>query len=487
MSGDSRGRLIVVSNRLPLRVTQTTSGVCRVSPGSGGLVSAMAPVMRARGGVWIGWPGISGEDPGLAVQFRAAGKQQGYSFEPVFLSQEECDSFYYGFSNEIVWPLFHDLQSLCNFDPTYWQGYLNVNGKYADAIARRARRTDVVWIHDYHLMNVAASLRGRGRGARLAFFLHIPFPSPDIFGKLPWRRSVLRALLAHDLVGFQTRRDRRNFLDCLTEYLPEAELGSRSQPLARLRLDGHECRAGSFPIGIDHNDFYRRAVSPEVVHRADHLTRLLPNRSLILGVDRLDYTKGIPERLCAFGKALERYPDLRERVTLIQVVVPSRADIPQYQELKARIENLVGEINGRFTRPGDWVPIHYVFRSLESEELLGYYHACQIALITPLKDGMNLVAKEYCACDPDENGVLILSEFAGAATQMANGALLVNPYDVEGIADAIHAAVMMPGRERRARMRRLRRGIRRQDVFWWVETFIQAAIDAGTDIAAARA
>ncbi len=478
MGAEPRSRLIVVSNRLPLKVERTRTGACRVTPGAGGLVSAMAPVMRSRGGVWIGWPGLSGGDDLLRKEFRSAGQREGYSFEPVFLTKEERDAFYYGFSNEVVWPLFHDLQSLCNFDPTYWRGYLAVNCKYADVIAKKVTHSDFVWVHDYQLMGVGKALRDREHGACLAFFLHIPFPSPDIFGKLPWRESVLRSLLAYDLVGFQTRRDRRNFLDCVNQFLPEAEIIGRGQALVRLRLGKRESRAGWFPIGIDHNDFYRRASSPEVVRRAHDLSRLLPNRHLILGVDRLDYTKGIPERLCAFRNALERYPDLHGRVTLIQVVVPSRADIPQYQELKSRIENLVGEINGRFTRPGDWVPIHYVFRALETHDLLALYHACQIALITPLKDGMNLVAKEYCACNPDEDGVLILSEFAGAATQMARGALLVNPYDIEGIADTIHTAFLMSGEERRARMRRLRRGIRRQDVFWWVDAFVRAATEA---------
>jgi len=480
MRAAPRSRLIVVSNRLPLKVERTGPAECHVSPGTGGLVSAMAPVMRARGGVWIGWPGTSGNDELLRKEFRRAGQREGYRFEPVFLTREERDAFYYGFSNEVVWPLFHDLQSLCRFDPAYWRGYLAVNRRYADVIAKKTTHADFIWVHDYQLMGVGRALRDLGHEACCAFFLHIPFPSPDIFGKLPWRESVLRSLFAYDLVGFQTRRDRRNFLDCIDQFLPDAEVSGRGQSLVRLRLGERESRAGWFPIGIDHNDFYRRANSPEVVRRAHDLSRLLPDRHLILGIDRLDYTKGIPERLCAFRNALERYPDLHERVTLIQIVVPSRADIPQYQELKSRIENLVGEINGRFTRPGGWVPIHYVFRALEPNDLLAFYHACQIALITPLKDGMNLVAKEYCACDPDENGVLILSEFAGAAVQMASGALLVNPCDIEAVADTLHTAFLMSGSERRARMRRLRRGIRRQDVFWWVDTFMSAATGAIT-------
>ncbi len=473
--GAPAGRMVVVSNRLPLTIRRVPGQKPELGPGSGGLVTALGPVMRARGGVWIGWPGFCGDDAALATQFTAAGEEAGYTLAPVFLHPEEQHGFYHGFSNEIVWPLFHDLASLCNFEPAYWRSYQVVNAKFARTVAAQAQPGDFVWVHDYQLMTVGAHCRELGVTGPLAFFLHVPFPPPDIFLKLPWRKAVLRALLTYDLVGFQAPRDRRNFVDCIHQLLPEVQITGRGQPLVRLRLGDHETRAGRFPIGIDFNDFFRRASAPAVVAAAAALRELLSHRQLILGVDRLDYTKGIPERLRAFGIALERYPQLRERVTLIQVVVPSRADLPQYRELKARIENLVGEINGRFTRPGGWVPIHYVFRSLSPEDLLSYYRAAEIALITPLKDGMNLVAKEYCAASPDEDCVLILSEFAGAAAEMRDAALLVNPCDLEAVADAIDRAFHLEAGERRARMRHLRRRLRRHDVYWWVESFTAAA------------
>lgn len=243
-----------------------------------------------------------------------------------------------------------------------------------------------------------------------------------------------------------------------------------------VRIDGHEVRVGSFPIGIDAAAFQCQARSATVIAAAEALRAELPQRELLLGVDRLDYTKGIPLRLDAFRTALRKYPELQERVTLIQVVVPSRDDIPQYRDLKTRIEQLVGEINGEFTRPGGWVPIHYVYRALDRLDLVAYYRAAHIALVTPLKDGMNLVAKEFCACSVDGDGVLILSEFAGAAAQLQHGALLVNPYDVEATADAIHQACTLPQSERRRRMAALRRSVRRQDVFRWVNDFLEAAI-----------
>jgi len=453
----SGSRLIVVSNRLPFTFKRGTRERWRVEAGSGGLVTALLPVLRNRGGTWVGWPGAAGP----ARDFpRTPSADAGYRLAAVPLVAAEVRNFYQGFSNEVIWPLFHDLPTLCNFDPVYWRSYCEVNRKYAKAVQRRAAPGDFIWVHDYHLMNVGAELRSLGTRARLAFFLHIPFPAPDIFMKLPWRAAVLDALLQFDLVGLQGARDRRNFLACAHA------LGRKVQPR----------RIGHFPISIDYNAFMRRATATDVAAKARELHERLPKRKLVLGVDRLDYTKGITLRLKAFQDLLVNHPDMRGRVSLIQVVVPSREAIPQYDRMKAEIEQLVGRINGAFARPGGWVPVWYEYRSLSRSELLAYYRAADIALITPLKDGMNLVAKEYCACSIEEDCVLILSEFAGAAEQLAAGALLVNPYDIHGVAEAIRGAHAMPAEERRARMRRMRRSIRRQDVFWWVDSFLRAAI-----------
>jgi trehalose 6-phosphate synthase len=438
-------------------------------------VTALLPVLRHRGGMWIGWTGTSGEDPELAASLDAVGKGAGYTLKPVALSEEEVRDFYFGFANEVVWPLFHDLQSLCNFEPGYWRAYCAVNRKFADVVRATAAPGDFLWVHDYHLMNVAAELRRAGFESRIGFFLHIPFPPPDLFLKLPWRLELITALLQFDLIGFQTMRDRRNFVQCVRALVKGAAIEGRGQVLLASAL-GRMVRVGAFPISIDYNAFMRQAATADVAARAAELHRLLPNRKLILGVDRLDYTKGIPLRLRAFQTLLERHPELRERVSFIQVVVPSREDIPKYRDLKTEIEQLVGHINAGFVRPGGWVPVWYVHRSLARLDLLAYYRAADIALITPLKDGMNLVAKEYCACSIEEDCTLILSEFAGAAAQLARGALLVNPYDVEAVADAMRRAYHMDGRERQARMRRMRRSIRECDVFWWVDSFLRAAI-----------
>jgi trehalose 6-phosphate synthase/phosphatase len=463
-------RLILVSNRLPFALESAGEGQWSVKPSPGGLVSALGPVLRGRGGTWIGWPGVAGEIPD--APFAEATRDAGYEVVPVTLSEAERDEFYYGYSNEVIWPLFHDLQSFCHFEPAFWETYKAVNERYAEAIARHCQPGDFIWVHDYHLMYVAQALRERGVHAALTFFLHIPFPPYDIFAKLPQQQRLLRALLQFDLLGFQTRRDLRNFLQCVRRVMPEGNL-LPSRKLQVIRFDKRKIRAGRFPIGIDFGSFEKGAVSEEVARRARELRAAFPGCQIMLGVDRLDYSKGIPERLRAFRDALERYEELRGRVVLIQNVVPSRVEIPRYHEFKDRIDRLVGDINGRFSTD-TWLPVHYRFRSLDRDDLLAHYRACEIALVTPLKDGMNLVAKEYCACCVEKNGVLILSQFAGAAEQLKRDALLVNPYDVEQVADTILKAFRMSRTERSARMKRMRRAVSNENVFRWVDSFLTA-------------
>lgn len=465
-------RIITVSNRLPVSVEREEAGL-RITPASGGLVSALGPVLTRRGGLWIGWPGTVGTDVrDIEAELSLHGRDFGFELKPVSMSKEDVEGFYQGFSNEIIWPLFHDLQSRCNFVPDYWTRYIAIRHAFADVVLEHVQPEDFVWVQDYHLMGMGRRLRERGLGNRMGFFLHIPFPPPDIFCKLPWRNDVLEGLLHHDLIGFQTPHDVENFLDCVQRLLPTAKV-RRRQRVIESDSARRRCAVGAFPIGIDFQQFAKAAAGPEVTARTEALRADMPNQQIILGVDRLDYTKGIPYRLRAFQLALRRYPELHRAVTLLQVVVPSREAVPQYQDLKAEIERLVTQVNGEFTQPG-WVPIHHVFRSLEWLELLAYYRVADVALVTPLKDGMNLVAKEYCACQVEGNGVLILSEFAGAAVQLHRDAIVVNPYDLEGTAEAIrHAVAMTPG-QRRAPMNRLRGLVRRQDVHAWARRFLAA-------------
>lgn len=473
MIEENRSRLVAVSNRLPV-VFKSENGGWTTTPGSGGLITAMAPVLKNRGGLWIGWPGAANVD-GLEKLLRSASADAGYELKPVELSEDEIKGFYYGFANEILWPLFHGFETRCNFDPAYWQDYKSANQKFAKAVAATCRERDFVWIHDYHLSLVGSELRKMGCGYKLGFFLHIPFPPPDVFFKLPWRAQLLEGLLAFDLVGFQTVRDRRNFTSCLHQLKLAGLKISGTGSVVSVSFRGRNIRVGAFPISIDFAEISHRAASGEVAEKAWLFHEHFPERQIIIGMDRLDYTKGIPERLEAFRIALKTHPELQGKATLVQVTVPSREDVPEYRELRLNIERIVGEINGEFTIPGEWVPIHYIHRSLMRDEVYSYLRASDVALVTPLRDGMNLVAKEFCACDIDLSGALVLSEFAGAAAELNRGALLVNPYDVEGMAAAIYRAFKMNPAERRERMRKMREQIRKHDIFHWVNSVLEAA------------
>lgn len=463
-------RLIVVSNRLPIVVQQKEEGQV-LKPGTGGLVTALTPVMERHGGIWIGWPGHSGLELNRGPLEEFA-RQHAYDLLPIPLSRDEVQGFYEGFSNESIWPLFHDLLGQCRFELEDWNTYQHVNRRFAEVVADCATPEDFVWIQDYQLMLVARELRKAGFSSPVAFFLHIPFPSPDIFRRLPWKHEIIAALMDYDLLGFQTTRDRRNFVGCVKSLLKDVNVRVRRR-ISYIEYQGRTVSVGNFPIGIDFDDFDQAARTAEAEMQAEEFRKTFNAEQIILGVDRLDYTKGIPERFLAYERCLEKYPELRERLAMFQLVVPSRIDVPEYRDLKIRIEQLVGRINGRFSTR-DWAPIHYRFTTIPRPELLGAYRACDIALITPLRDGMNLVAKEYCASQIEGNGVLIVSEFAGTADQLRRGSMIVNPFDKEGLADAIYRAFTMERAERQERMHALRAEVKRHNVHMWVRWFLDA-------------
>ncbi len=485
------GRFVVVSDRLPIVLNREKGQGWRVSPARGALISALTPVLRERGGVWIGWPGATAEEVPELRQVLAGAIQEGFSLRPVLLNAEEKRLGCGGFSSQVVWPLFHGLPLECGFSPGHWQAFLKVNRKFARAaaktLARGAAGADLVWVHDPLLMNLAVELRRLGVSCRAAFFLHLPFPTPDQFCKLPWRDRLLAGLLAFDQVGFQTERDLENFLACvraLAQPTLQAPIAGGLRALAgRVGGGAFDLRAGAFPIGVDARQIEERAARPEVAARLADLRTALRGCQLVIGVDRIDRATGIPEKLRAFAEALTLFPELRERVTLVQVAVPGREGLPRSAALRAEIERLVGEVNGCFGKPG-WVPVHYHRRELAPEELLAHYRLADVALATPLKAGMHLGAKEYCAANLEERGALVLSEFAGAAQQLAAGALLVNPFDSQGVARALGRALRMKQRERAERMRKLRAEVRRHDVSWWADAFLASAL-AGTATAQA--
>jgi len=464
--------LITVSNRLPIKLEKEDEDY-KIYPGSGGLVTAIEPILKKKHGHWIGWPGIT-EELELDELLEKFSAESGYKLHPVFLSEEELNLFYYGFSNEVIWPLFHNLQTRCNFVPEYWRTYLNVNRKYAMKIAEVSSEDDYIWIQDYHLMNVGQMIKVLGHSRKTGFFLHIPFPVYDTFSVLPWRAAILDGLLNYDLIGFQTARDRRNFIGNVRAFKPEAKISGRGS-IINIKYHDREVKVGSFPISIDFEDFSNRAKNLDLEKCTWNFRKLDSDCKIMIGLDRLDYTKGILERLHAFRNALRRYPDLIKKLTLVQLIIPSREQVPEYQELKAEVERLIGEINGEFTKP-DWVPIKYIYDTLDKENLVAFYRTADIALVTPLRDGMNLVAKEYCTCNIDNDGVLILSEFAGAAPQLRKNAIMVNPYDIEGVADAIYRAYNINEKEAARRMKKLRAKVKNNDIYRWVRSSLDSDI-----------
>lgn len=476
-------RLIMVSNRLPLSLEHVEGEGWRTTPAAGGLVAALDPVMRRRGGVWVGWPGVADESTETLrdVLDSQHNGDVDYRLEPVSLTSKEISGFYEGFSNEVIWPLFHNRFTSCNFDPEYWRSYQDVNHRFALRIAEVAQAGDFIWVHDYHLVNVADQLRELGITNRSSFFQHIPFPTADIFCNLPWWREIVHALLSYDFIGLQTVTDRINFLDVLTTLFDKVETSTGEhgvdikigdQGLARHQ---QQLRIGTLPISIDYDHIAEVAGSKETgQHMAEFRASWRDRTTVVLGVDRLDYTKGLPEKFEAFRELLRRHPELRGRIVLQQHVIPSRQRVPQYAEQKQEIERLVGEINGEFTEPG-WVPIHYMFGRMSPAELMAHYQVADIALITPLKDGMNLVAKEFCAAQLEDRGVLILSEFAGTAAEFGENALLINPHDVVTTAESIYEAYSMPEEERRRRMQAMRQIVKDHTAFDWVDQFLEAA------------
>jgi trehalose 6-phosphate synthase/phosphatase len=448
-----RQPILIVSNRLPMTLQRGSSGL-EQRPSAGGLVSALDPVLTKQGGTWVGWPGMKLRQGETLPRTSGA-----YKISPVRLSDTEMTRYYHGFSNRTLWPLFHCFPARSRFDRRDWETYDEVNERFAEVAAGERQAGELVWVHDYHLTRTPIHLRHLRHDARIAFFMHIPFPPYDVFRLLPWHREVLNGMLAADLIGFHVRAYVQNFLDCVERLLP-----ARIDPRSGLVEHGERSvQVGAFPLGIDFELFDSRARNmPPAAPR---------NETIVLGVDRLDYTKGIPERMRAFERLLEVHPEHRETVMLLQIAVPSRFQVAEYQDLKRQIDELVGRINGRFATE-TWSPIRYLYRSVSQERLCGLYRDANVALVTPLRDGMNLVAKEYVACQVDDPGVLILSRLAGAAETMRE-AIQVNPYNVDGTADALHRALKMQEAERRSRMVGLRGRERRYNLSSWLNDFLE--------------
>ena len=458
------GRLLVVSNRLPLSVRRVKDGVWRTEASSGGLQSAMNPIIERRGGLWIGWPGYGprAKDPGWDEQVERWKELRYFAVDlPATLARR----FYEGYANQTLWPLFHSFSTRFDYDAELWAAYVTANRRFRDEVLEHLQPGDTVWIHDYHLMLLPRMLRDVAPETRIGFFLHIPFPASELLRILPRRDEVLRGLLGADFVAFQTHADLQHFRASLLRLI-----GLPSQ-MDRVIAQGHSTRIDALPISIAPEEFTALLDDdPETRAAFSSLRARFEGQRIVLAVDRLDYTKGIPQRLRAFRKLLAGAPHLRGKVTLVQLAVPSRERIPEYERLRHEVSDLVGEVNGEFGRP-EWTPVVYMRRGISRSELVALYAAADVGWVTPLRDGMNLVAKEYVACHRGKDGALLLSEFAGAAAEMGE-AFLVNPYDEERTAATLERILELSAEERQERMALLYRRVQRNNVYRWAERFL---------------
>ena len=448
-------RLVVISNRV---------GPFKDTGKAGGLAVALVDVLKANGGLWFGWSGeISDQGTFGTLNKETFGKVE---LATIDMTQDDYDEFYIGYANQALWPTLHYRLDLADFDRRFEAGYRRMNERLASRVHPMLQDNDTIWVHDYHFFHVGSNLRQMGVKNPIGFFLHIPFPVPEILSALPNSHGFVRQMLAYDLIGFQTQRD----ADALIRYLKE-EAGGRVLSDGRIEANGRAVDIRAFPIGIDTAGFAKAATGAEARRNEQKVRRLLGDREQIIGVDRIDYSKGLPQRLKAFAKLLEDYPENRNKVSLMQVAPPSRSELDAYQDIRHELESLAGHVNGRFAEL-DWTPIRFMTRGMSRRTLAGVYRASRVGFVTPLRDGMNLVAKEYIAAqNKDDPGVLVLSRFAGASEELQE-ALQVNPYSDVEMAEALQSALRMPLDERQERWARLFERISKHDAANWAQSFI---------------
>ena len=453
-------RLVVISNRVP------PPG--RSGAEAGGLAVALKAVLRQRGGLWLGWSGDTAEDDEperVKVHFREEGNTL---FALVDLTRRDLDEYYNGFANRALWPLLHYRLDLTDFDRQDLSGYMRVNAFFAKVLAERLKPDDTIWVQDYHLIPLAAELRARGAKNRIGFFLHIPWPPPDVWYTMPAHYRLLESFTAYDHIGFQTEWDAENFALCLKREAVATETAP-----GRFEAGSRTFSIGAFPIGIETREFAEVARTSGSNALVKRMVTSLRGRYLIIGVDRLDYSKGIDHRMLAYERFLQNNPAYHNKVTYLQITPKSRSDVPEYAAMQAEVAGTAGRINGAFGHL-DWTPIRYINRTIKRATLAGLYRMSDVGLVTPLRDGMNLVAKEFVAAqDGDDPGVLVLSRFAGAAPELS-GALIVNPYDLDSTGNAIARAISMPREDRVARWREMFDRLLKNEVSTWADNFLGA-------------
>ena len=454
-------KTIIVSNRLPISIRHR-NGRFEFKPSAGGLATGLGSIYKEGENIWIGWPGNTVDDPEQRAEIIL--ELHDLKMAPVFLSREDVEEFYEGFSNETLWPAFHYFTQYMVYNPEHWDAYVRVNQKFCDAILKKAGPDDTIWIHDYQLLLLPQMLREVLPNATIAFFQHIPFPSYEIIRMIPWRKELLEGVCGADLIGFHTYDDMRHFLSAV------GRITGLSNESGYIQAENRIINVDSFPMGIDYDKFAKQAKSKRTLRFVKEFGKQVEDQKLLLTIDRLDYSKGIPQRIQAFNQLLEQHKELHGKVSMIMIVVPSRDKVQSYKELKEEIDLLVGRINSEYSTL-NWVPVHYFYRSFPFEELSAFYNMSDIALVTPLRDGMNLVCKEFVASKTDQTGVLILSEMAGASKELQD-AILVNPNDRQGVVDAIYNALSMPLAEQKARISSMQESLKKYDVFQWVKVFM---------------
>ena len=460
------GKTIIVSNRLPIKISEENNQLTYI-PSEGGLATGLGSIYKEGTNIWIGWPGIEVSD--TEQQAIITTDLEAHNLVPIFLSEEEITRYYEGFSNEVLWPIFHYLSTYANYDYHNWLSYVQVNQKFADAILHHLDPDDTVWVHDYQLLLVPGLVRLKQPAVSIAYFNHIPFPSQELFRLIPWRKELLMGMLGADLIGFHTFDDVRHFLSAATHLLPVHADANR------LRLENRIILAEPFPMGIDSDKFAQLGKNPEVIQHIQNFKQSFDGKKIILSIDRLDYSKGIIQRLNAIELLFDKNPAYIEKVIFYMIVVPSRDNVTQYKLLKDEIDRLVGNINARF-RTFEWYPIAYFYHGYPVEIISALYNVADVCLVTPMRDGMNLVSKEYVASRNDNNGVLILSEMAGASKEL-NDALLVNPNNISEVRKALITALNMPTTEMQDRMKAMRAVVFKFNIKHWVKIFMARLAD----------
>jgi len=467
-------KILIVSNRLPLQINLDKESI-KIKPSVGGLATGIKSIYKSFESLWIGWPGITNEEISDKVRSDIISAIKKEKCLPVFINKRDMDLYYFGFSNKTIWPLFHYFTQYVDYNKDFWNSYIQVNEKFAEVILENIEGIDKIWIHDYHLLLLPKLIKEKHKDIAIGFFLHIPFPSYEVFRILPWRKEIIEGMLGADLIGFHTYDYERHFLSCVRRLLGHEVV------LNQINLGTRIVKADAFPMGIDYDKYNNSAIKlqqksvkdkSKIRQEIDKYFLMSPERKLILSIDRMDYSKGISNRLIAFEYFLDKYPEYREKVTMVLLAVPSRINVEHYMYMKREIDELVGKINGKYATI-NWTPIWYFYRTLNFEDLIELYTSCEIALITPIRDGMNLVAKEYIASQINSKGVLILSEMAGAAKEL-NEAIIINPNNKEEIAAALKEAVNMPDEEQKNRIKIMQNILKRYNIVKWAQDFINS-------------